>query len=581
MTHRPLRVALVSLSYCREETEIEHSYATQGLHALRAFAVQSPLVRQGCVIHVLRANFKEKALLESGLEPSPRAPRLPPPDTDVLGLTCEPWSLTYVEALIENARRGNPGIRIWLGGDYAGYLVERRKVRLGPLDLAFTGGAGYDEPAFRAALESLLDAGDVPPEVSARLDGVVRFDDQGQASAAPLASYLPLRDRPLYLDDPDLPINPVYDLFPIKVAQGCTMRCPFCTTASSSCSTDQRIDPAAPEQVERCLARARVTGCRKVVVDASYLNQDPARMRGLLQRLDDGSFDYVRAFLLLERFDQAQAELLAGLTPGRFEFEVGIQSMNPVACRAVRRRCFGIDEVRRWLGPLAAQQRVSVDYLYPLPGETRAEVCANVLALLDIPELGVRLNQLVLGPATEFGRAPGQWGLTVEDVDGYPFVVASEDFPREEVEAMHPWIADTMRRFGTRFYPTTARSWLRHCVDEQAPYAPGAASGYTQATAHAPFDQPVEERVIAALEGLCQSRPGYGYMVFDDRIELSATAGGEGRVVLHPCGESTRCYLRSGEVGLSYNAVNLTAELDAVMKELLARLEAQRSARGQ
>ena len=136
------KVRLLALSALHDLTTRKHRDSAHGLYRLKAYAQLSDEVRRGFVIQVGNILFRDRLA----------APSLwLDPDVEVLGLTCQPWSLPWVERVIDAARELRPDIRIWIGGSSAPHLLARGQVSWSERDLFFFGDTGRAEEPFRQA----------------------------------------------------------------------------------------------------------------------------------------------------------------------------------------------------------------------------------------------------------------------------------------------------------------------------------------------------------------------------------------------------------------------------------------------
>lgn len=286
-------------------------------------------------------------------------------------------------------------------------------------------------------------------------------------------------------------------------------------------------------------------------------------MARILREPDDGSFDRIRIFLLLERLDEQQINIIKSLTPRRFDLEFGLQTLSPVAAKAIRRRCFSVKVIEKRLAPPAERQHVSVDYIYPLPGEGPDEVRKNVERLLAIPGLQVRLNQLLLPAGCEFGNDPARWGFSVEDVDGYPFAVASDHYSPRDVEEMEAWVEGMRDRYGGRLEPTTRKNWVEHRGGSEQM----AFFSFEQPAAQSP-DKAFLNDLQRALGDVLGGASDLEITRFDDRIEVRLRGSPDTKVIVTKFVKGRHYYACTEEIGVYYVG-DLTKEIDALASKII------------
>jgi radical SAM superfamily enzyme YgiQ (UPF0313 family) len=161
------------------------------------------------------------------------------------------------------------------------------------------------------------------------------------------------------------------------------------------------------------------------LVDRTF-NAVPERARDIWQFImekDNGEtrFHFEIHPALLE---EADFQLLAGVRPGLFQFEVGVQSVNPKALAAISRP---VDwaAVRSGLRRLTTLGTIHthLDLIAGLPGEGMAEIGASFDAILELRPDHFQLGFLKALPGTSLRERAAEYGLIHQREAPYEILV--------------------------------------------------------------------------------------------------------------------------------------------------------------
>jgi radical SAM superfamily enzyme YgiQ (UPF0313 family) len=282
---------------------------------------------------------------------------------DVLGLSIYIWNREQSFDLIDRLKKQRPGLSIVIGGPEVSFeqeLLEDYIQIAGEGEKKWTEYLGYrqrGETPSRQTRERWNRYGEDLPEL------VPAYTEEDAES---------VRGRIAYLE----------------TSRGCPYLCSFCLSARDK-SVRYFDDKAQEKQIE-LLAR---TGARCVKFVDRTFNLKPARMQRLmiwLARFEELTFHFeVVGDLLTDEL----LDFLESVPPGRFQFEIGIQTTKHETQGSIDRKQ---DNSRLFaaLGRLVRQNRIHFhcDLIFGLPGETLEDCLKSFREVVAI-----RPHELQLG----------------------------------------------------------------------------------------------------------------------------------------------------------------------------------------
>jgi radical SAM superfamily enzyme YgiQ (UPF0313 family) len=281
----------------------------------------------------------------------------------ILGIGVYVWNVALVTELVRLVKRIRPQLTVIVGGpevsyapDVPGWVHDVDYVIAGEADLSF------------AELCRKILLGQPPP-------------DPWVAAAAPDLSHLVL-PYALYTDQ-DLRHRIVY----VETSRGCPFACEFCLSALDPSVRHFPLD-AVLAQIQRLWER----GCRHFkFVDRSFNINRSHYQRVLEFFLGCMSVDALLHFEIIpDRLTPEQIRLAQRFPPGTLQFEVGIQTFNPLVAERIQRQQ-DYDRLAANLRTLREQTGVHVhaDLIAGLPGESLESLAAGFdrLVFLDPHEI--------------------------------------------------------------------------------------------------------------------------------------------------------------------------------------------------
>ncbi len=381
-----------------------------------------------------------------------------------VGLSCYVWNAPEMARLAADLRQLLPNALLVAGGpqcaDAERFLAEC------PVDCAVCGPG-------EEALPMLLSARE-------RAEAVPRV-----VSVPPLP---PMGDG--YRADEDLTGRIAY----LETSRGCPYACAYCLSARET--GVQALDA----QATAALIRAhRSRGARVVKLVDRTFNADPQRARAVWRELgaEDGSpvhFE-VGAHLLAEE----DAEALRGVPEGRFRFEVGVQSTDERALRAVH-RAPNWPQVRRGLALLRERTAVTVhaDLIAGLPGETLQGFGRSFDEVYALRPHELQLGFLKILPGAPMEAIARERGYRCSPNPPYE-VIATDALTYRELCALHD-VEETLNWL--RLYPAAEALLLGACAPSAFAAVHALALGLRAQDA---FARPLAQN--ARAQALCAAAP--------------------------------------------------------------------------
>ena len=276
---------------------------------------------------------------------------------DVLLLSVSIWSSLLVQTLLADIRALLPACRIILGGPEVSWQAEAWVARFPAIDLIVQ-GAGEGAICFLAEHNFDLDA------LRTRFSGP---EKRLLAMVPPEFSTqaYPWRDE----DFAELANRYVYH----ETSRGCPFACAYCLSARE----DQPLQMKSAEIA--CYELGRLLEQRPMLVklvDRTF-NADPSRARQIWQFLinHDNGFSLFHFEIHPALLEEPDFSLLTKVREGLFQFEIGVQSVNPKALAAINRQ---VDwpSARSAIARIIAigTVRIHLDLIIGLPNEGMAEI---------------------------------------------------------------------------------------------------------------------------------------------------------------------------------------------------------------
>jgi hypothetical protein len=333
---------------------------------------------------------------------------------DVLGMSLYTWNSTRSLAIAARVRSALPDVRIVVGGPE----VQRDNPWVlwhAAVDVAVL---GEGEHTFVELLDGWTRQRTVP-----EIAGIAYRHDGVQVITAPRPAIDDLAAIPSPYLDGWLEVPPD-GLQLIEISRWCPYACSFCLYGRDA-GVKLRNRMFSLERVLAEIAWGRQRGVRHVHVVEANLNLVPL-FRGLMQALAVTNADRRQAFYAELRGEHLDDEVVAMLAAANVStVEVGLQSANPAALRAVARRT----DLVRWAAGTrrlrAAGIAVLLDVILGLPADDAAGV-AQTLRFIEDEALGeYEVFMLQVLPGTALRAEAARYGIVAQSRPPY-FVLGTD-----------------------------------------------------------------------------------------------------------------------------------------------------------
>ena len=193
-----------------------------------------------------------------------------------------------------------------------------------------------------------------------------------------------------------------------EASRGCPFSCSYCLSSVEKgmlvkdLATVQRELVALLDQKPKTLR----------FVDRTF-NTRPERALAIWQFLLEQPGDTVFHFEMApDRFTDEMFSFLQTVPPGRFRFEIGLQSTNPITLREIRRN-MDLDLALSHIMRLAAMDRIHlhVDLILGLPHETETSYLASFDDVFALAPHYIQMGLLKLLPGTIMAAKREQYGM--------------------------------------------------------------------------------------------------------------------------------------------------------------------------
>jgi radical SAM superfamily enzyme YgiQ (UPF0313 family) len=299
------------------------------------------------VIHEYTINHYPQDLLNRIYEESP----------DIVGFSCYIWNIEHVLRIASSLKKILPETVIVLGGPEVSYDSQQLMKRYDCIDFIVS---GEGEMIFRSLIESLEYNDDYTniPGICFRIRGKV-YQNLSDRCAIP-ATQIPAP----YPDVETLEKNRIYYY---ETTRGCPFHCQFCLSGNQNHITKLPLDRVFQELQH--LIDNRVKQIK--FVDRTF-NADPDRTLAIwhfLKNTDNGITNF-HFEINVTMLNEQMLSFLKTAPEGLFQFEIGIQTTNADALKAIQRSADPQNDFKK-IDQLTAERNIHihVDLIAGLPHE--------------------------------------------------------------------------------------------------------------------------------------------------------------------------------------------------------------------
>ncbi len=341
------------------------------------------------------------------------------------------WNSSLVEKLTVDLRNCLPTCRVVIGGPQASVLGDR----LGPEKCTVVLG---EIEAVGPKFYHELNKGTLRPRYSGSIFSMKnRFFDYPYRNND-FVSHL--KNRHIYYES----------------SKGCPFSCTYCLSA-----VEKGVFRKTLEVVEREL-RDILSHRPKVVrfIDRTF-NDVPERALTIWKFLAaEGGESLFHFEMAPDRFTEEMYEFLATLDPGRFQFEIGVQSTNQESLAAVNRR---VDpaEAHRTVARLAdlGNIHLHVDLILGLPHETRESFSNSFRDIFAMGAHYIQMGLLKILPDTPICHGVREYGYM--HCKEPPYSILQTRWLDHAILTELYWLSECVEKFINNRYFVSLWSYLR------------------------------------------------------------------------------------------------------------------------
>ena len=424
---------------------------------LALFYVRQELERNvpGARVHLLQFTINDPYY--------PTLLRLAGSSADVLFFSVYIWNARYVKRLVRDLARIRPARPLVLGGPQAEVLE----------------GLSPSCTVVRGEIEGA---------------GGQFFHDLAAISLRPMYQGEGGRPFPSPYRDDDFALELRNRYVYYESSRGCPFRCSYCLSSVQSGVRHKEL-----ALVEEELARILPFAPRIIKFVDRTFNDNPERALAIWRYLAAQPQPTKYHFEIApDRFIEEMFVFLAALPPGRFQFEIGIQSTNPETLAAINRRmdaAAAMENVRRLAG--MGTVHLHVDLILGLPRETRESFRRSLNHVFALGAHHIQMGLLKVLPTTPLSREVDAFGLL--HCEQPPFeVLATRWLAQPELGELHA-LGECVEAFHNNNYFPTLWRYLRRIGEEPFSFFHGLLSVCRQ---HGFFELSATQELLARM--LCE-----------------------------------------------------------------------------
>ncbi|MCG7967047.1 MAG: B12-binding domain-containing radical SAM protein [Candidatus Thiodiazotropha taylori] len=425
------KVALVAL-------HAGYSHSSLALQSIAAYADDRGCEHRMQLFDAL-VNTSHQVLIERLVEYAPI----------ILGFSTYLWNISASIRLTRLLKQLLPELRVVFGGPEAGARGVELLQRVAEIDYVIE---GEGEAAFTQLMNGiLLEKGDFKA-----VSGLVyREDDQIQQNPVQL---MPVSEIPPIVSEGRF--DSAKPLVYWETSRGCPFRCSFCSSAT------ERLRAFPMERVEADLKVLEKLSNKTIkLLDRSF-HLGEKRTSTLLQRFADTP-EGLRFHLELnpDRISEQAMSVFSESLPGKFQFEIGLQTLNDQVLVNIDRRmdvAKSLENIRQLVE--IRRHPVHLDLIVGLPGES-VELCGRSLdQTFRLYPDHLQLGILKLLPGTPLQQQAHQLGYRWDTEP--PYEVLSNPCMAFKPIAQFKRYAELLERlYNSGLLKTTLAGLVSQCFD--------------------------------------------------------------------------------------------------------------------
>lgn len=323
---------------------------------------------------------------------------------EIIGFGVYIWNVEYTTRVIRLLKTLKPDIVIIIGGPEVSYEYEQQEIfRIS--DHLIRGSADL---SFAVLCQAILKQ---QQERSQELAKVI--DD-------PPASLELIRLPYAYYSNEDISNRVLY----VEASRGCPFKCEFCLSALDRTSVPFVLDEFL-EQMDLLYQR----GARNFkFVDRTFNLKIESSLKILqffLQRLDEKLFLHFE--IIPDRLPAALKDVIQCFPEGSLQFEVGVQSFNPLVQELISRKQDNNKTIKnlQWLRQ-HSQAHIHADLIFGLPGENLTSFAQGFNQLYRLRPHDIQLGILKRLRGTAIIRHSKRFSLTFDPAAPYSILTTDQ-----------------------------------------------------------------------------------------------------------------------------------------------------------
>ena len=313
---------------------------------------------------------------------------------DVVGLSVYIYNADIMKELVVKLHEMDSGLRIIIGGPEVSY--EYSDWLELPVEAVLRGEA---EVSFWQAVN-----GENPEKISGYASREY-ISDISYAMAD--LSYLETLESPFFLEMDDTQRKNKY-LY-LETSRGCPFTCSYCLS-----SLEKNIRLFSDDYVFSQLKQLETNECKQIKFLDRTFNVNPERALKLARFIDelkvDNSFEFE---VMIEYLSEDMLDFFEDVKPGRYRFEVGVQSFNDRTLKAVR-RYQNAEKLKKNIRRLAEHGNVvHTDLIAGLPYEDYESFRDSFNKLYSLKSTEMQIGILKLLKGTQLKAESEEYGIRV------------------------------------------------------------------------------------------------------------------------------------------------------------------------
>jgi len=331
----------------------------------------------------------------------------------IIGLGVYIWNVVETTEVLAAIKRIRPEVIVILGGPEVSHETDKQEI----VQLADHVITGEADLKFAAVCARLLERGAPAPRVSNSIQNHAEPELCAPKLPKTIPAELPDFSRlalpyELY-DAKDIAHRVVY----VEASRGCPFTCEFCLS-----SLDVPVRAVNLELFLGEMQKLLDRGVKQFkFVDRTFnlnLNTSRAILEFFLARHQPGNFYHFE--MIPDRLPEALREIITQFPPGTVQFEVGIQTFNPVVGKLISRKqdYAKLDDNLNWLRAHTGVH-VHADLIVGLPGEDMASFGAGFDKLIGLHPQEIQVGILKRLRGTPIVRHDTEWQMVYHPLPPY------------------------------------------------------------------------------------------------------------------------------------------------------------------